>query len=180
MPRYGGAPATLPTTLMRAGSLSRSTFDRAALLEIEDRREAGVLVERLAAAAMHVANGGADLRILIGRQILHQEIDEPSVALQDRQQLRRAIARLHRGRRRGRRRRRSGRGGAKSARMSSAIRPWKIREKKARKAYFQRLPWEIIPWIVLGSGFAGSGLGARRSRWYSEATDKPELVARCL
>src|SRR5215203_7463173 len=37
-----------------------------------------------------------------------------------------------------------GAGAAKSARMSGAMRPWKIREKKARKAYFQRFPWEII------------------------------------
>jgi hypothetical protein len=39
-------------------------------------------------------------------------------------------------------------GGANAARMSSAMRPWKIREKNARKAYCQRFPWESIPSIV--------------------------------
>src|SRR6476620_9697507 len=34
--------------------------------------------------------------------------------------------------------------------MSSAIRPYTIKEKNARKAYLQRLPWEIIPSIVSG------------------------------
>ena len=61
-------PATLPTTLTRAGSVPALDRDRAALLVVEDRRERDVLVERLTAARVHVADRGADLRVGVRRR----------------------------------------------------------------------------------------------------------------
>src|SRR5262245_48152893 len=66
-------------------------------------------------------------------------------------------------------------GAAKAARMSSAMRPWKIREKKTLKAYCQRLPWESILGIVLCRGFAGSRFAGSESRWYPEVTSRLDL-----
>ena len=40
---------------------------------------------------MHVAHGGADLRVAVGAEIFHQEIDQTAVALQQRQHLDRAV-----------------------------------------------------------------------------------------
>ena len=42
-------------------------------------------MQRLAATPMDVAHRGADLRVAVGVDILFQEIDQPAVALQDRQ-----------------------------------------------------------------------------------------------
>ena len=88
-PRNGGAPADVPDDLHPRGVGSRVDRHRAALPpSSKHRRQRGVFVERLPAAPVHVAHGRADLRVRIGREILHQEIHEPAVTLQDREDLR--------------------------------------------------------------------------------------------
>ena len=63
----------------------------------------------------------------------------------------------------------------KAIRISSAIRPWKMREKKARKAYCQRLPGEIIRSIVSCGRRRGHGRPARiaRNRAFPSARPSP-------
>ena len=46
-----------------------------------------VALERLARAGVDVADRRADLGVGVGREVLHQEVDEPSVPLQEREQL---------------------------------------------------------------------------------------------
>ena len=77
-----------------SGIASRIDRHRAAFNGVEDRRQRGVLVQRLPASAVHVAHGGPDLFIRIRPEIFHQEIHEPPVPLQDREDLRGAVVAL--------------------------------------------------------------------------------------
>ena len=82
-PRKGGDATALPTTFTRLG-------------RVEDRRERGVFVEGLTTPAMHVADRSPHLLIGVRPQILHQEVDEPAIALEEGQHLRRPIGGLDR------------------------------------------------------------------------------------
>src|SRR5262245_46397707 len=63
--------------------------DAPAFFAVDDRRERDVALQREPAAGVHVADGGAYLRVRVGREVFHQEVDETSVALKHRQELRR-------------------------------------------------------------------------------------------
>ena len=65
--------------------------DRFPFPAVEDRLEGDVAFEHAAAASVDVAHGGADLRVLVRRHILHEEIDEAAIALQQREHLHGAI-----------------------------------------------------------------------------------------
>ena len=50
-----------------------------------------VLAERRAAALVDDARGGADVRVGEGRDVLLEEVDEPALALQEREERQRAV-----------------------------------------------------------------------------------------
>ena len=52
---------------------------------VDDRLDRQVIVQRLAAAAVDVADGRADLGVGVGVDVFLEEVDQPAVALQDRQ-----------------------------------------------------------------------------------------------
>ncbi len=96
---------------------------------------------------MHVAHGRADLRVGVGGEVLHQEVDQPAVALQEREHLGRAMSRIGR--------RGAGGGGAAGgatggagptsvATTSSGSSPLPRMENQALNARERRLPNEII------------------------------------
>ena len=61
--------------------------DRHALLfrGVDDRLDRQVIVQRLATSAMDVPDRRTDLRIVVGVDVFLEEVDEPAIALQDRQ-----------------------------------------------------------------------------------------------
>ena len=60
---------------------------------VDDGRERDVAAERVAALVVEFADGGADLIVGVGGDVLHQEVDEARVALQDAEDLQRAVGR---------------------------------------------------------------------------------------
>ena len=75
----------MPIRRIAAGSKSVGTVHPLFLGRVDDRLDRQVVVQRLAAAAMDVADGGADLGVGVGVDVLLEEVDQPAVALQDRQ-----------------------------------------------------------------------------------------------
>ena len=68
-----------------------SDRDRLAFPARKDRLERHVAFEHAAAACVNVTRGGADLRVGIRGEVLEDEVDEPPFALQQGEQLDRAI-----------------------------------------------------------------------------------------
>src|SRR6478752_1622468 len=66
--------------------------DRPPLLVVQDRLEGEVTEQRLPRVGVDVAGRRSDLGVGVGREVLHQEVHEASVPLQDRQQLGGAVA----------------------------------------------------------------------------------------
>ena len=75
-----------------------SNGDRLALASGENRLERDIPLEHTAAARVHVARRHADLRVGVGSEIFAQKIDQAALALQQREQLNRAIRRVIGGR----------------------------------------------------------------------------------
>ncbi len=75
----------MPTRRIAAGSKSVGNGDPLFLGRVDDRLDRQIVVQRLAAAAMNVADGRADLGVGVAVDVFLEEIDEPAVALQDRQ-----------------------------------------------------------------------------------------------
>ena len=98
---------------------------------------------------MHIAYGRTDLCVVVGGEILHQEVDQASVALEDREYLGRAMARIWRvlalaaaaavGGATG------GAGLTSVATTSSGSSPLPMMENQALNARERRFPNEIIP-----------------------------------
>ena len=78
---------------MSAGRIDGSEPGERALDPVDNRREVDVAGERFAALVMQAADCGADLVVGVCRDILHQEIDEPGIALEDGQDLQCAVGR---------------------------------------------------------------------------------------
>src|SRR5262249_18818968 len=75
---------------------SRLDGHRLPFFGIDHRFEPEVMINRLPATFMHVARGGPDLRVLIRRNVLGDEIYQPPVALQQGEHLYGSIRRLGR------------------------------------------------------------------------------------
>ena len=115
--------------------------DPAALRRVEDRPERDVFVEGLTAAEMHVADRSPTCSLEYVPSILHQEVDEPAIALQEGQHLRRPIGGLDRRRWR---RRHTGRQwcGRRAKGIKNVVRdpPVKDQGEERPKGVLQRFP----------------------------------------
>jgi len=69
---------------------------RPALFIVDHRTQRHVAFDRLTRSGVHVAHRGADLRVGIRGQVLHEEVHEPSVALEEGEKLRGAMPRIRR------------------------------------------------------------------------------------
>ena len=99
----------------------------------QNRLERDVALEHAPAARVHVTDGGADLRVAVGGEIFHHEIDQPPVALQEGQHLDGALRGVARD---GLSRRLGGRGRSASA---AGSRPLNRIEKNATNASLIRV-----------------------------------------
>src|SRR5215471_17239256 len=71
---------------VRAGRFRVSTLDA-----VDDRGEADVARNGIAALVVEFPDGGADLIVRVAGDVLHQKIDQPGIALKDTQHLQSAV-----------------------------------------------------------------------------------------
>ena len=81
-PISGGSPVTLPVRRKRPASNPLGTFTSLPSSCVTAGLRANSRSITAAAAAMHVANGGADLGVAVSGQRLLDEIDKPGLALE--------------------------------------------------------------------------------------------------
>ena len=81
---------TLPSSFTVAGSLV-SILVKRSFHAVDHRGQAQITIQRIAALIVQVPNGGADLIVRISGDVLHQEIDQAGVALQDAKNLQRSV-----------------------------------------------------------------------------------------
>ena len=79
----GGLPSTLPIRRMAAGSKSVGHLDTGLLGRVDDRLDRQVIVQRLAAATVDVADRRADLGVTVGIDVLLEEVDQAAIPLKD-------------------------------------------------------------------------------------------------
>ena len=87
----GGVPAgTLPMNFTAVGS-PRRRLGVGAFHAIDHRRQGHVAGQRLAALVVQAAHGRSHLVVGIGRDVFHDEVDQARIALQDGENLQRAV-----------------------------------------------------------------------------------------
>src|SRR5581483_5596927 len=73
---------------------ARFDGDRSAFLFGHDRFEPQVMLKHLPAVLMRVPDGGADLGVLVGRDVFGEEVNQPPVTLQEGEHLDGAVSRF--------------------------------------------------------------------------------------
>src|SRR2546423_11849304 len=69
------------------GGIARRGLGEGAFNAVDDGREGNIADEGIVRGGLHGADGGADLLVVVGGDVLHQEVDDAGVALQDAEDL---------------------------------------------------------------------------------------------